>query len=177
MLCPPSFDIGCPTESRWSDPHILQDFPYGHHAPDPVSSRLEQWEDNPWRARHCCFMGGGPCLFNQLAPDSRSPIWALERRITAAAVSKFARMKDDSEIRFRGDWQRIIAGGHALHEDVLTVPQLSHPPAVWEGAIRIFRGIQDEHRNRLSALTSVAERIGCTPETLREWTMWAVNSH
>ncbi len=40
---------------------------------------------------------------------------------------------------------------------------------VRERAVRLVTGTRGSHDSEWSAITSVAEKIGCTPETLRKW--------
>ena len=42
-------------------------------------------------------------------------------------------------------------------------------PEVRERAVRLVLDHEAEHPSRWSAITSVAAKIGCTPETLRKW--------
>ena len=42
-------------------------------------------------------------------------------------------------------------------------------PEVRERAVRMVVEHQDEHHSQWAAITSIAEKIGCTPETLRSW--------
>src|SRR5690625_7751986 len=51
--------------------------------------------------------------------------------------------------------------------------QVRYSPAVRERAVRLFRDTRGEHETRWSAITSVAEKIGCSPETLRKWILRA----
>lgn len=43
-------------------------------------------------------------------------------------------------------------------------------PEVRERAVRLVTETRQSHDSEWSAITSVAEKIGCTPETLRKWT-------
>ena len=42
-------------------------------------------------------------------------------------------------------------------------------PEVRERAIALVRETRPRHDSEWSAITSVAEKMGCTPETLRKW--------
>lgn len=42
-------------------------------------------------------------------------------------------------------------------------------PEVRERAVRLVSETQREHESEWAAIVSVAEKIGCTPETLRKW--------
>ena len=42
-------------------------------------------------------------------------------------------------------------------------------PEVRDRAIRMVLEQQDKHGSQWAAITSIAEKIGCTPETLRSW--------
>jgi transposase len=42
-------------------------------------------------------------------------------------------------------------------------------PEVRERAVRMVLEHQDEHDSQWAAITSIAEKIGCTAETLRKW--------
>lgn len=42
-------------------------------------------------------------------------------------------------------------------------------PEVRERAVRMVREHQDEHESQWAAISSIAGKIGCTPETLRLW--------
>jgi len=43
------------------------------------------------------------------------------------------------------------------------------PSEVRERAVRLFREHRHEYPSTWAATTSIAEKIGCTPETLRRW--------
>ena len=42
-------------------------------------------------------------------------------------------------------------------------------PEVRERAVRMVREHQDEHDSQWAAIVSIAEKIGCSTETLRHW--------
>lgn len=42
-------------------------------------------------------------------------------------------------------------------------------PEVRERAVRMVREHQDAYDSQWAAITSIAEKIGCSPETLRKW--------
>jgi transposase len=42
-------------------------------------------------------------------------------------------------------------------------------PEVRERAVRMVREHQDEHDSQWAAIVSIAEKIGCSAETLRNW--------
>jgi len=44
-----------------------------------------------------------------------------------------------------------------------------YSPEVRERALRLVFEHQGEHASQWAALTSIASKIGCTPETLRKW--------
>ncbi len=44
-----------------------------------------------------------------------------------------------------------------------------YSPEVRERAVRLVLTTEHEHRSRWTAIQSVAQKIGCTPETLRAW--------
>jgi len=44
-----------------------------------------------------------------------------------------------------------------------------YSPEVKERAVRMVFEHQDEHRSQWSTICSIAEKIGCSPETLRKW--------
>jgi transposase-like protein len=44
-----------------------------------------------------------------------------------------------------------------------------YSPEVRERAVRMVREHQDEHESQWAAISSIAGKIGCTPETLRLW--------
>ncbi len=44
-----------------------------------------------------------------------------------------------------------------------------YSPEVKERAVRLVIEQQGEYSSRWSAICSIAEKIGCTPETLRRW--------
>jgi transposase len=44
---------------------------------------------------------------------------------------------------------------------------------VRDRAVRLVFENEDEHGSRWSAIRSIAEKIGCTPETLRKWIIQA----
>ena len=42
-------------------------------------------------------------------------------------------------------------------------------PEVRDRAVRMVLEQQDKHSSQWATITSIAEKIGCTPETLRSW--------
>ncbi len=44
-----------------------------------------------------------------------------------------------------------------------------YSPEVRERAVRMVREHEREHDSQWGAIRSIAEKIGCTPETLRKW--------
>ena len=44
-----------------------------------------------------------------------------------------------------------------------------YPPEVRERAVRMVLEVQDEHTSQWAAIQSIADKIGCTHETLRRW--------
>jgi transposase len=44
-----------------------------------------------------------------------------------------------------------------------------YAPEVRERAVRLVFEHQGEHASQWAALSSIASKIGCTPETLRQW--------
>jgi transposase len=44
-----------------------------------------------------------------------------------------------------------------------------YSPEVRERAVRMVREHESEHSSQWSAICSIAEKIGCTAETLRKW--------
>ena len=42
-------------------------------------------------------------------------------------------------------------------------------PGVREGAVRMVLEYQEEHDSQWAAIVSIAEKIGCSAETLRHW--------
>jgi transposase-like protein len=42
-------------------------------------------------------------------------------------------------------------------------------PEVRERAVRLVFEQQDKHESQWAAIASIASKMGCTPETLREW--------
>ena len=44
-----------------------------------------------------------------------------------------------------------------------------YSPEVRERAIRLVFEHQEEYASQWAAISSIAEKIGCTPETLRSW--------
>ena len=44
-----------------------------------------------------------------------------------------------------------------------------HPPEVRERAVRLLREHRHEYPSNWAATVSIAEKIGCTAETLRRW--------
>ena len=53
------------------------------------------------------------------------------------------------------------------------VPPPDAPPEVRERAVRLVQEQRDVHPTRWAAIRSIAEKIGCTPETLRLWVQQA----
>jgi len=47
--------------------------------------------------------------------------------------------------------------------------QVRYSPEVRERAVRMVLTGEHDYPSRWSAITSVASKIGCTPETLRKW--------
>jgi transposase len=48
-------------------------------------------------------------------------------------------------------------------------PVKPYPVELRERAVRMVREHVNEHASEWSAMRSIAERVGCTPETLRLW--------
>jgi transposase len=44
-----------------------------------------------------------------------------------------------------------------------------HSPEVQERAVRLVLETRPQHESEWAAISSVASKIGCTPETLRKW--------
>ena len=44
-----------------------------------------------------------------------------------------------------------------------------YSPEVRERAVRLVFEHQGEHASQWAAISSIASKIGCTPETLRKW--------
>ena len=44
-----------------------------------------------------------------------------------------------------------------------------YSPEVRERAVRLVLSQQGEHRSQWAAICSIAEKVGCTSETLRKW--------
>ncbi len=44
-----------------------------------------------------------------------------------------------------------------------------YPPEIRERAVRLVLEHQENYRSEWAALTSIADKIGCTAETLRKW--------
>lgn len=44
-------------------------------------------------------------------------------------------------------------------------------PEVRERAVRLVLEQETKHDSRWAAITSIAEKMGCTPETLRKWVL------
>jgi len=44
-----------------------------------------------------------------------------------------------------------------------------YPPEVRERAVRLVLEQQAEHGSQWAAMSSIASKMGCTPETLRNW--------
>ena len=44
-----------------------------------------------------------------------------------------------------------------------------YPPEVRERAVRLVFEQQAEHESQWAAISSIAAKMGCTPETLRKW--------
>ena len=44
-----------------------------------------------------------------------------------------------------------------------------YPPEVRERAVRLVLAHQEDYDSQWAALTSIADKIGCTAETLRKW--------
>jgi len=47
--------------------------------------------------------------------------------------------------------------------------RIGYSPEVRERAVRLVLDHQGEHRSQWAAITSVAHKIGCSPEVLRLW--------
>ena len=52
-----------------------------------------------------------------------------------------------------------------------------YSPEVRQRAVRLVRDHQPEHPSEWAAIRSVAEKIGCTAETLRGWVRQAERDH
>jgi transposase len=48
-------------------------------------------------------------------------------------------------------------------------PTPKYSPEVRERAVRMVLEHQSEHESQWAAISSIASKIGCTPETLRQW--------
>ena len=48
-------------------------------------------------------------------------------------------------------------------------PQPSYSPELRERAVSMVLDLQAQHESQWSAISSIAEKIGCTKETLRRW--------
>jgi transposase len=48
-------------------------------------------------------------------------------------------------------------------------PTPKYSPEVRERAVRMVLEHQSEHESQWAAINSIASKIGCTPETLRQW--------
>jgi len=46
---------------------------------------------------------------------------------------------------------------------------IKYSPEVRERAVRMVREHQEEHESQWAAIRSMAEKLGCTSETLRRW--------
>jgi transposase len=44
-----------------------------------------------------------------------------------------------------------------------------YPTEMRERAVRLVFEQQDKHESQWAAITSIADKMGCTPETLRKW--------
>ena len=44
-----------------------------------------------------------------------------------------------------------------------------YPPEIRERAVRLVLEHQENYDSQWAALTSIADKIGCTAETLRQW--------
>jgi transposase-like protein len=51
----------------------------------------------------------------------------------------------------------------------MTTRKSRYSPEVKERAIRLVRESVDDHNSEWAAIRSIAEKIGCSPETLRSW--------
>ena len=47
--------------------------------------------------------------------------------------------------------------------------QIRYSPEVRERAVRLLFDRQSDYESQWSAMQSIASKIGCTPETLRQW--------
>lgn len=51
----------------------------------------------------------------------------------------------------------------------MTTRKSRYSPEVKERAIRLVRESVEDHNSEWAAIRSIAEKIGCSPETLRTW--------
>jgi len=51
--------------------------------------------------------------------------------------------------------------------------QIRYSPEVRERAVRMVQEHQSEHASQWATIRSIAEKIGCTAETLRKWVLQA----
>ena len=55
--------------------------------------------------------------------------------------------------------------------------QPRYPAEICERAVRMVTEQEGEHESRWAAISSIAEKIGCTTETLRRWVRLAEIDH
>ena len=53
----------------------------------------------------------------------------------------------------------------------------SYSPEVRERAVRLVHAYQGEHRSQWAAICSIAEKVGCSSETLRKWVRQTETDH
>lgn len=51
--------------------------------------------------------------------------------------------------------------------------QIRYSPEVRERAVRMVQEHEKEHASQWATISSIAGKIGCTPETLRKWVLQA----
>ena len=76
----------------------------------------------------------------------------------------------DGRLRGPRSWVGGLLGGRVIRREKLSATQPDRASThLKERAVRMVREHGPEHPSQWAAITSIASKIGCTAETLRNW--------
>jgi transposase len=70
-----------------------------------------------------------------------------------------------------------LAGDSKKWEIGVMAKQSRYSPEVRERAVRMVTEHREQYRSHWGAICSIAEKIGCSPETLRKWVVQCERDH